>query len=162
MYTKDGMNMYTGTYRVVCEFCRETLKPCKEDNYIYCANGGQIYRYSDDVLVYYRNGISIPALIRKFKENGIEILNDGSTPHEALIQFYEKDIDVVAKLVKARTTGVNIKSVSTKNLRLFKWFNDNKEFYIKKGLYKVPKELTEEEKDIKRKQLMKNLSRESA
>ena len=34
MYTKDGMNMYTGTYRVVCEFCRETLKPCKEDNYI--------------------------------------------------------------------------------------------------------------------------------
>lgn len=26
-YTKDGMGMYVGKYRVVCEFCRATLKP---------------------------------------------------------------------------------------------------------------------------------------
>ena len=157
-YTKDGMNMYVGKYRVVCEFCRKTLKPCIEDNYIYCANGGQIYRFNDEILVYYREGKNKSNVtINSLMAQGIKIISNDSTSDDLQFKFFEKDIDVIATIVKARTLGADIKPTSKRNLKLFNWFNKNKQEYISKGIYK---ELTEGEKAIYKQRLVKNLGRE--
>ncbi len=152
-YTKDGMNMYIGQYRVVCEFCRETLRPCKEDNYIYCKNGGQIYRFNDETLVYYRKGKNKANLtINNLKSQGIEIINNNSTDEELMFKFYEKDIHKIANIFGARTIGANIKPTSKRNLKLFEWFNKNKQYYLEKGLIK---EFSEERKERSRRTLKK-------
>ncbi|ELU5588402.1 hypothetical protein [Clostridium perfringens] len=157
-YTKNDMNMYVGKYRVVCEFCRETLKPCKEDNYIYCSNKGQIYRFNDEVLVYYREGKNIAKLmIKNILEKGIEVISDNSTRDDIMFKFYEKDIDKIAKIVRARTVGANIKPTSKRNLKLFKWFNDNEDFYIEKGLYSKQIELSEAEREELRNRMIKTM-----
>ncbi|WP_291651325.1 hypothetical protein [Clostridium sp.] len=152
-YTKNGMNMYVGRYRVVCEFCRETLKPCKEDNYIYCKNGGQIYRFDDETLVYYKEGRNKANLtVNSLKSQGIEIINNNSTDEDLMFKFYEKDIHKIADIFGARTLGANIKSASKRNLKLFEWFNENKQYYLEKGLIK---EISEERKEQARKSLEK-------
>lgn len=156
-YTKDGMNMYVGKYRVVCEFCRATLKPCKEDNYIYCANKGQIYRFNDEVLVYYREGRNCSkVIINNIVAKGIKIISNDSTSDDVMFKFYEKDIDKIAKILEARTTGADINPASKRNLKLFKWFKDNKDSYIEKGIYIKPKELSEEEREVLRNRMIKN------
>ena len=125
-YTKNGMMMYRGKYRVVCEFDRSKLIACPEDNYIYCAKGGQIYRYNDDLLVFYRDGCTVSNIISQFKAANIQIHNDGSTGSEALIRFNECDLDRVADIVSPRTLGANINPKSKRNLKLFKWYRDMK------------------------------------
>ncbi|MHC1720831.1 MAG: hypothetical protein AB9844_09285 [Clostridiaceae bacterium] len=117
------MDNYISKYRVVCEFCRRTLKPCPEDTYIYCANKGQIYRFDDLTLVYYRPGRNQAEKTIKLLLNiGIEVLSDGSTSEDLLFHFKEKDLDKVAVFFKARIKGVNNKPKSKKNLRLFDWY----------------------------------------
>lgn len=117
------MEDYIGKYRVVCEFDRRKLKPCPDDNYIYCANKGQIYRFNDSMLVYYKPGRNqAEKTIKQLKAVGIEVLKDGSTSEDILIHFREEDLERVAEIFKARTKGVNIKPASRKNLKLFDWY----------------------------------------
>ena len=117
------MKNYVGTYRVVCEFNRKTLKPIKGDTYIYCAKGGQIYRYNSDTLVYYRQGKNQSnKIIQGLIDRGINIVKDCSTAYDIQFQFKEKDIGIIAKIFKARVTGKSIKPTSKRNLRLFNWY----------------------------------------
>lgn len=123
------MNKYVGKYRVVCEFDRNTLKPIKEDAYIYCSNFGQVYRYNDDTLVYYRKGKNQSnKIIKSLTSKGISIIKDCSTADDVKFYFLEKDIDLIAKIFKARITGKDINPTSRKNLRLFNWYKESKTY----------------------------------
>lgn len=76
-----------------------------------------------------------------------------STTSDILIAFNEDSIDIVAKEFGASTIGASVVPTSIRNLRKLKWFKDNKDYYIKQGLYK---EMTEEEKEKFRKRFNKN------
>lgn len=153
------MNKYIGAYRVCCEWDRATLEPIKDDTYIQCAKDGQIYRISDNILAYYRprRGNS-EQFIKKLISLGVEDIANYSTDGDVLIRFNEKYIDIVAKEVGSSTSGVDIKPWSIKNLRKQQWFKDNKDQYIKNGLYI---EMSEEEKAILRERFNKNINKVS-
>lgn len=150
------MNRYIGNYRVVNEFDQVTLKPNKENTYIYCNGESSIWRRSEDILVYTREkkGIS-NILIENLNKLGVEVIADESTKEDIQLVFKEKDLDIVAKYFKARESGVNINPWSRKNLNLFKWFKNNKQWYIDNEYYKVSEELTDEEKEAIRQRFNK-------
>ena len=142
-------------YRVVCEFDRRNLEPLKDEVYIRCGKGGQIYRICEDTLAYYRpskgNGTQI---CNRLVEIGVRGVENRSTDGDLLIYFYEEDIDVVAEKMGAVTSGASIKPFSIKNLRLLDWFKKDKQKYTDKGFYK---ELSEEEKEIYRERFKSNM-----
>lgn len=92
------MNKYLGTYRICCEWDRNSLEPIKEDTYIQCAKDGQIYRISDDLLAYYkpRRGNS-EQFSKKLIDLGVNRVKNLSTDGDVLIQFSEESLDIVAK-----------------------------------------------------------------
>lgn len=114
------MLKYRGTYRVVHEVDRRTLKPTDnvDDTYIYCTKRGQIWRYSQNILVYEREGCNVKQLKNKLVGAGIEIIDEFGDNSSIKIFFNEKDIHKVAKIVQARTLGANISPNSKKNLKL--------------------------------------------
>lgn len=59
------MKKYIGQYRVSCEFCRNTLRPIKEDTFIVCRKDGQVYRIDDNTLAYYRPTKGVSSLLCK-------------------------------------------------------------------------------------------------
>lgn len=150
------MEKYIGKYRVVCEFDKRNLEPIKEDLYIQCAKGGQIYRVNKDVLAYYksRRGNS-EQFINKLISLGVEGTSNRSTDGDVLIYFNEDSLPIVAEEVIASQNGVDIKPFSVKNLRKLDWFKENKQWYIDNGYYK---EMSEEEKEILRERFKNNLS----
>lgn len=139
------MNKYRGKYRVVCEFDIETLEPIKESTYIFCANGGEIYRYSDTMLGYYRNASLSNKLLEKLDNAKVNYINKAIGNGETTIYFNESDLDKVVDIFHIRTSGVNTAPYSNRNLHLFKWYKDNKEYYDSKGLPKK-REMSEEQK----------------
>lgn len=140
------MEKYIRKYRVVCEFDRSTLKPIKGDMYISCANEGQIFRVNSNTLAYYREHRgNVKHICRKLINLGAEYIVDRSGDNDVLIYFHEKSISLVAGVFNALINGASINPTSIKNLRRLKWFKDNKEEYVKKGLYR---ELSQEEKDM--------------
>jgi hypothetical protein len=150
------MLKYRNHYRVVAEFDRVTLQPVnkEEDLYIYCSNKGQIYRYNQDTLVYYRDGVLSSRLLEKLDELDINYQN--KTQSEVLIYFDEKDLDKLVDVFNIRTSGAGISPYSQKNLKLFKWFRDNEDIYRKQGLLNQNKrDLTEEEREVLRQRMIK-------
>lgn len=149
------MREYIGKYRVVCEFNKANLEPIQDDTYITCSKDGQIYRYNNDTLVYYRptRGNS-EQLTKKLEELGVEVVSNGSGDGDIQIYFKEKGIEIVASELGAITTGASTNPKSIRNLRKLKWFKDNKQQYIDNGYYK---ELSEEEKEIYRERFTKNV-----
>lgn len=143
------MKNYIGKYRVVAEFDKATLEPNKEDTYIVCAKGGQIYRVNNTTLAYYKP-TRHNTLTQRFIDNGVTGVINHSSNGDILIYFAESSLPIVAKIVQASTNGVNIPPYSVKNLRKLDWFKANKDKYIKQGLYTPPRELTEEEKQVYR------------
>lgn len=140
---------YRNTYRLVSEFVE--IKN-KEDLYIYCSNGGQIYRFNNDTLVYYRDGILSSKLLEKL--NNLGIWYDNKTQSEVLIHFKEKDLDKLVDIFSIRTSGASISPYSQKNLKLFKWFRDNEDTYRKQGLLNENKrDLTDEEREVLRQRM---------
>lgn len=149
------MLKYRNTYRVVSEFDRVTLQPVnkEEDLYIYCSNGGQIYRYNKTTLVYYRDGVLSSRLLEKLDELKINYQN--KTQSEVLIYFNEKDLDKLVDVFNIRTSGASISPYSQKNLKLFKWFRENEDAYRKQGLLNENKrELTDEEREVLRQRML--------
>lgn len=149
------MNKYIGRFRVVCEFDRATLRPLNHDNYIVCANGGQVFRFGVDTLVYYRptRGNAHQMADKLISLGAKEVINK-STDGDVLIYFKEESLDIIADVFRASTNGAGVNPPSVRNLRKQQWFKDNKKHYIEKGLYK---ELTEEEKEVLRNRLKSNL-----
>lgn len=144
---------YRNTYRVVAEFDRKDLEiKNKEDLYIYCSNKGKIYRFNEDILVYYRDGILSSKLLEKL--NNLGIWYDNKTQSEVLIHFKEKDLDKLVDTFNIRTSGASISPYSQKNLKLFKWFRDNEDKYRKAGLLNENKrDLTDEEREVLRQRM---------
>ena len=152
------MIRYLGKYRICCEWDRRNLEPIKEDTYIPCLKGGQIYRVNSEILAYYKakRGNS-KQLIKKLSDIGVKWTEDHSTDGDILIYFREYDLDILAKEVGASQNGVNIKPWSVKNLRKLKWFKDNKQYYIDNRYYS---EMSEEDKEILRERLKNNINKE--
>ena len=148
------MLKYRNKYRVVCEFDRNTLQPAnKEDLYIYCSNQGQVYRYDENTLVYYRNGVLSSKLLEKLDD--LKINYENMTQSEVLIHFDEKDLDKLVDVFNIRTSGAGISPFSQKNLKLFKWFRDNEDAYRKAGLLTENKrELSDEEREVLRQRMI--------
>ena len=151
------MEKYIGKYRVVCEFCRATLQPIKEDVYIQCSKNGQIYRVSDNILAYYKpsRGNS-KQFVWKLENLGVKDCVDRSSSEDVLIYFNEENLDIVAEQVGVIESGASINPTSVKNLRKQEWFKKNKQSYIDKGIYK---ELSEEEKEVFRERLKNNFNK---
>ncbi|MBP3929160.1 hypothetical protein [Romboutsia timonensis] len=149
------MNRYIGKYRVCCEWDRRNLEPIKEDTYVQCSGNGQIYRVSDNLLAYYKpkRGNS-EQFSKKLIECGVRSVDNRSSDGDMLIYFAEDSLDIVANMVNASITGADIKPWSVKNLRKLEWFKKKKQFYIDLGYYK---ELSEEEKEILRQRLARNI-----
>jgi hypothetical protein len=153
------MNKYIGTYRISVEFDRRNLEPIKEDTYIVCQKNGQIYRINENLLAYYKpkRGNS-EQFAKKLIDLGVKLVDNCSSEGDILINFAEDSLEIVANEVGASTSGVDIKPTSKKNLRKLKWFQDNKQQYIKLGYYK---ELSEEEKEIYRQRFANNMIKAS-
>jgi hypothetical protein len=149
------MLRYRNQYRVVAEFDRVKLQPVnkEEDLYIYCSNKGQIYRFNQDTLVYYRDGVLSSRLLEKLDE--LKINYENKTQSEVLIYFNEKDLDKLVDVFGIRTSGSSISPYSQKNLKLFKWFRNNVYTYRKQGLLQENKrELTDEEREVLRQRMI--------
>ena len=122
------MDKYIGKYRVKAPIDNGgNFTSNKDDTYVECVNNCQIYRYNDDILALYCPGNRFANKLRKLlsefltKDCKLEIernLNGrNSLEGEQTFYFFEKYIDEVAKIVKARTSGARIKPQSKKNLR---------------------------------------------
>lgn len=151
------MQKYIGIYRVCCEFDRKNLEPIKEDTYIQCSKGGQIYRIDNELLAYYKpkRGNS-EQFCKKLIDIGVKSVNNCSTDGDVLIQFSEESLGIIAEEVGASTNGADIKPWSVKNLRKLQWFKENKQYYIENNYYS---EMSEEEKEVLRERFKKNMSK---
>lgn len=127
------MMKYKGTYRVLAKLDSTNDIPRDrngdiadgyDDLYITCQHGNEISYYG------HKDGNSrvswliayIPSIgrgrniIKAIKELGIEYEEYVETDSEVLFHFKAKDIEPVATLMKAKTSGANISPFSTRNL----------------------------------------------
>lgn len=103
------MNKYIGRYRILVERDIRTNKPL-ESTYIRCKKGGQIYRYNNDILVYYVPRKLVENIIKqKLNELHIDLVDYYTTSEETIIKFYEKDLDKLADIFEVSTQGKDIK-----------------------------------------------------
>lgn len=128
-----------GKYRVLPEIDQATndfprnkfidIKENKDDNiedadiYIPCYNGSKIMMYGhvDNKKPIWLIGY-IPSIgrghnvIKALKENGIEYIDHIENSEEVEFKFKAADIEIVAELMKAKTSGAKTSVFSTKNL----------------------------------------------
>ena len=141
------MEKYRGKYRVVCEFNRNNLEAIKDDNYIFCSNSGQIYRYNSNTLIYYReNGQVSQELLKKLDE--AKVTYENKTLSETEIYFSEKDLAKTVDIFKIRTSGASYNPSSVRNLKLFKWFTENEQWYKDNGFIQEKREMSDEDKQV--------------
>ena len=153
------MNNYIGHYRVSTEFDQNNLEALN-DTFIVCGGNGQIYRYSKDILAYYkpRRGNS-EQFANKLIDMGVKDVKNASSDGDVLIYFSEDSLDIVAEEVNASKNGADIKPSSIKNLRKLQWFKDNKKYYLDIGVYK---ELSEEEKEVYRERFASYINKDKS
>lgn len=116
---------YKSKYRLLTELDQSTNdfprddKGMIEDNdvYISCQYGNKIFSYGHGILIAY-----IPSLVRgrnivkALKEKDIPYTNYVESDEEVEFRFKAKDIEEVATLLKAKTSGAGISPFSSKNL----------------------------------------------
>ena len=121
------MKDYVGQYRVTCEFAWDTLKPTDDDPYIACREEGQIYRWGDDILVFYVGKHKNTPIFNALKSEGVELVDEPFVGEiDTCFGFYERDLHKVAKIVGALTKGANVPPKSKRNLKLFGWYRSGK------------------------------------
>lgn len=116
---------YKGKYRLLCEldqntndFVRNDMGNIEDiDVYISCQYGNKIFNYGHGKLIAY-----VPSLIRgrnivkTLKEKGVEYFDYLETDEEVEFKFKATDIEVIAGLMKAKTSGASISPFSSRNL----------------------------------------------
>lgn len=122
---------FKGKYRLLAETCLDTNDfprnasggICEDTGtYIKCKYGSKIYFYglNDNrraVLAAYIPSRGRGRNIKKELDKlGIDTFDYDESDEEAVFKFLATDIDTVAKLMKASTSGANISPFSTKNL----------------------------------------------
>lgn len=125
------MMKYKGTYRVFPELDLSTNDFPRDSSgniedsiglYIACYNGAKIYDYGQDGHREMQLAAYIPSRIRgrnvkkEMDKQGINYYNYDETDEESSFVFSSNDIDKVAKLMKAKTSGAKISPFSSKNL----------------------------------------------
>lgn len=147
---------FKGTYRLLPELDLSTNDFCKKldgtiediDIYISCRNGNKIKTYGrlDHKRPVWLSAY-IPSLIRGHKiikeldEQGIEYRDYYDTDSEVCFLFLAKDIEVVAKLMQARTSGASISPNSTRNLPKSDYVISKEEIEVYKEIIApIPKE----------------------
>lgn len=112
---KNGMEMYRGKYRVVCDFDKVTGEPIKAETWIPCKHG-QVYRYSEDKLGYYGTGINKFLLLKKLQQLDIKFTYDDGDS-DITILFPEKDLPKVVTLFGLITKGRTIAPTNKTNIK---------------------------------------------
>lgn len=123
---------YKGTYRILAELDKNTndiprnsngeIATGYDDLYISCQYGNKIFTYGHDtngrmLLTAYIPSIGRGRNIKKtMDEQGIAYTNYVETDEEVEFRFKAKDIESIARLLKAKTSGANISPFSSKNL----------------------------------------------
>ena len=122
---------YKSKYRLLCELDQNTNDFPRDDKgiiedtdvYISCQHGNKIFVYGhiDNKKPIWLIGY-IPSLIRgrniikALKEKDVEYVDYIETDEEVEFKFRASDIETVAELMKAKTSGANISPFSNKNL----------------------------------------------
>ena len=122
---------YKGIYRIMPELDVETNDFIRNENddiedadiYIACQHGCRIstYGHLDGKKAVWLSAY-IPSIgrgrnvVKAVKEQGVNIEQYEETDEEVQFIFLAKDIESVAKIMKARTSGASISPFSTKNL----------------------------------------------
>jgi len=109
------MEKYIGKYRVNCEL-DDHNEFVPEDTFILCKSNCNIYRYSEDKLaIYVPSGATKKRWMKELQavSNIVDLYADDS--YESVLLFDEKDLDAVAKIVGAKTSGKKIVPTSMKN-----------------------------------------------
>lgn len=124
---------YKGIYRILAELDLETHDVPRDNNdeiadgyddlYISCQHGNKIYTYGHDgskrvvwLTAYIPSIGRGHNIIKAVKELGIEYTHYSETDSEVEFRFKAKDIEPIAKLMKAKTSGANISPFSKRNL----------------------------------------------
>lgn len=125
------MMKYKGIYRVLPELDLSTNDFPRDSNgniedscglYITCYNGAKIYDYGQDGHREMQLAAYIPSRIRgrnikkEMDKQGIDYYNYDETDDESSFVFSSNDIDKVATLMKAKTSGAKTSPFSSKNL----------------------------------------------
>ena len=123
---------FKGRYRLLAELDTETHDFPRNDKgeidtddieiYISCQNGNKISFYGLNssrrgVLIAYVPSLQRGRNIKKeLKKQKVEIFNYDESASEVLFHFLASDIEPVATLLKAKTSGANISPLSPRNL----------------------------------------------
>lgn len=125
------MMRYRGKYRLrtiidmrTNDFLRDSSGNIDDDAdvYIECKNGVQIYAYGKDGHREMQLAIYSPSRLRgrnikkQLNQNKISYDHYDETDAEAMMTFSANDIDKVAEIIGAKTSGKNISPFSPKNL----------------------------------------------
>lgn len=120
-----------GVYRVLPELCLDTNDFPRDEHgnidedaetYIPCKSGGKISYWGlnnsrKGVLIAYIPSIGRGRNIKKeLKKQKVEIFNYDESAEEVIFHFLASDIEPVAELMGARTSGANTSPFSPKNL----------------------------------------------
>lgn len=127
----DYLMKYKGTYRLLPELCLDTNDFPRNDKgeidpdtgiYITCQYGNKIYYWGLNesrrgVLAAYIPSVGRGRNIKKvMKKDKINFFDYSESDEEVMFKFLAADIDKVAILMKAKTSGASISPFSTKNL----------------------------------------------
>lgn len=116
---------YKGKYRLLCELDQNTNDFVRnEDNsiedidvYIACQHGNKIFNWGHGKLIAYIPSVGRGKnIVKALNENGVEYTDYLETDEEVEFKFKAADIEIVAELMKAKTSGASISPFSTKNL----------------------------------------------
>lgn len=122
---------YKGKYRLLCELDQNTNDFSRNDDgsiedidvYISCQHGNRIYTFGhiDNkrpvwLWAYVPSLIRGHNIVKILKEKGVEYIDYMENDEEVEFKFKAADIEIVAELMKARTSGASISPFSNKNL----------------------------------------------
>lgn len=121
---------FKGTYRILPDICLDSNDFARNEDdsidedmvYISCQNGNKIWYWGLNDSRRGMLGAYIPSLgrgrnIKKaMKKDKIEFFDYDESDEEVMFKFLASDVEAVAELMKAKTSGANISPFSTRNL----------------------------------------------
>lgn len=124
------VNKYKGIYRILPDICNDTNDFAKDENdkidedmvYISCYYGSKIWYFGLNESRRAVLGAYIPSLgrgrniKRAMKKNKIDFFDYDESSEEVMFKFLATDIEPVAELLKAKTSGAGISPFSSRNL----------------------------------------------
>lgn len=100
------------------DFCRDYTGKIDEDNvYIACYYDVKIWHYGGSKLVAYVPSVQRGrSFIKNLKKLGVNVFDCDESDDEVTFKFKASDMDIVAQILKPKTSGAKTSPFSTKNL----------------------------------------------